>query len=632
MPAPRRKLSDAPVLNAGASVNTRSPNPVQGASPMTESILSSSFARLGYTFQRTIGQPENVHVVTNSAGKEVLVKILDTSDSGLIKDDVNERLQKTARSISSVVTMPIVEISDVQKLEDSRVAVFISPTDNKKFSEIRSEDVTDGRLVSLTVESVKYLTTSERFIGTKIGDFIVEELIGIGGMAIVFRGRNPEIEHNVAIKILTNYNTGSITESEERIKREASILTKLKHPNIVRVVTFTRVESGDIALITDLESGRNLSEILKAGPLTMKQTREVFVPVFDALDYAHTYSGSDSSGTLVRGILHRDIKPSNILVGDGQGEVKLSVKLIDFGIARSSAAVALTRTGQVVGSERYMPMELRLGRPASPASEVYSLAVTIAETVSGQTINDLLNIGVSMSDFLKTKGFSKGYIDVVLACALNPDPSVRYQDMKSFKKAFEEAMRLELGEVVAKPTVTTAREAPARVRLQRQNVFVRIGNSVENALWTVSGYILGMSGVSSVLYGLYASDYKYLRLTVVATAVTAAARLALDFAKFTIQKPFNAFMSILFFGGLIGGGYVMGNRFTENTPRQIVSWVVSTTRQDCRNVKTELAPHFKTVRSQIDAHSTEPKKVKEPKRVHGDAPRLVKPVSKGKTK
>lgn len=476
-----RKVLRAPEGRASSA-------PVRAA-PLSETPFSASLAKVGYTLNRVLSQPDNVFVATNSTGKEVMVRVLDPESSAVIRDDVTARLAKTSRAIASVISVPVVEISDVQRLDNGNVAVFVSPIEVEKLSDIRSTEVTEGKLVSLAIESAKHLSLTERFIGAQISKFTVEALIGIGGMAIIFKGRDPEIGQEVAIKILMN-SGGSVAEGEERIKREASILTKLRHPNILRVVLFTRLDSGDIALITDLESGKNLSERLSEGPLTMSHAQDIFAQVFDALIYAHSYNGTDNAGNPINGVLHRDIKPSNILVDDSNG-AKLGVKLIDFGIARSSAAVALTRTGVVVGSERYMAPELSFGRQASPASEVYSLAVTIVESLSGQTINDVLEGGTASPNFLRKNGISKGYIDAVLMKALNFDASQRYQDMRSFKDAFNEAMKKELGEAEAPVAqapvpraVTPARPVsiPRSPRPTRPNVIFRATNRVVNAV------------------------------------------------------------------------------------------------------------------------------------------------------
>lgn len=200
------------------------------------------------------------------------------------------------------------------------------------------------------------------------GRYRVDDYIGGGGMADVYKVWDTERSCYLAVKVMRQ----SLAEFEElaqRFQREAEALSRLQHPNIVRLYGLERDDEEDMAFIVmDYVDGPTLASKLKfaRGPLPLSEVVSMTEDVCAALAYAHSQS-----------IYHRDIKPSNIIVArDGRAI------LSDFGIARLSDA--LTMTYQGIGTPAYMSPEQCEGREAGAPSDIYSLGVVLYESLVGR--------------------------------------------------------------------------------------------------------------------------------------------------------------------------------------------------------------------------------------------------------
>jgi serine/threonine-protein kinase len=155
-----------------------------------------------------------------------------------------------------------------------------------------------------------------------------------------------------------------------RFLQEARSAASLHHPGIATVFDFgeSRTEDGLPFLVMEYVDGRPLSELLADGPMDPERARDLVLQAATALAEAHS-----------RDLVHRDVKPGNLMVtADGV------VKITDFGIARAGDGVALTETGQLLGTPSYLSPEQAEGRSATPASDVYSLAVVLFECLTGR--------------------------------------------------------------------------------------------------------------------------------------------------------------------------------------------------------------------------------------------------------
>ncbi len=193
----------------------------------------------------------------------------------------------------------------------------------------------------------------------------VERLLGTGGQAEVWLALDTELGERVAIKVLR---TDLQTEARERLKREVSLGRNMQHPNLVRV--YDLLEIGDrLAIVMEWLPGGNLAERLATGELPVTDVVRWAGEALSVLAYLH-----------VNDVVHRDVKPSNLLLDD-QGHVKLA----DLGLARRvEDARDLTRTSTAVGTPMFMSPEQLRGERATPASDLYSLGVTLFQLVTGR--------------------------------------------------------------------------------------------------------------------------------------------------------------------------------------------------------------------------------------------------------
>ncbi|HXT51546.1 MAG TPA: serine/threonine-protein kinase, partial [Thermoanaerobaculia bacterium] len=204
-------------------------------------------------------------------------------------------------------------------------------------------------------------------VGESLGRYQLEQLIGQGGMAVVYRAVDAVLGRTVAVKVIRS----AYTEDPhflERFLQEARLVASLDHPNILPLYDFGE-EKGRPYLVLPYLPGGSLADRMAGVPQPLPLVAAWTLQLAGALDAAHA-----------RGVLHRDVKPGNVLVTkDGR------LMLGDFGIARlAEATTRLTATGMVVGTPIYMAPELARGADASPASDRYALAVMLFEMIAGQ--------------------------------------------------------------------------------------------------------------------------------------------------------------------------------------------------------------------------------------------------------
>jgi len=194
--------------------------------------------------------------------------------------------------------------------------------------------------------------------------------IGRGGMAIVYRARDPRLKRGVAVKLLPP-DLAFRTDIRSRFLREAETAARLSHPNIVPIYTVDERE-GLVYFVMALVEGESLGDRVKrAGPLPIEDARAILSEVADALAYAHA-----------QGVVHRDIKPDNILLDANSGRAMVT----DFGIARAArdGDARLTATGAAIGTPAYMSPEQCAGdREIDGRSDLYSLGAVAYHMLAG---------------------------------------------------------------------------------------------------------------------------------------------------------------------------------------------------------------------------------------------------------
>lgn len=204
--------------------------------------------------------------------------------------------------------------------------------------------------------------------GTVLGGrYELRSVLAVGGMGEVWRGTDRELDRPVAVKVLKEDAQANETFLK-RFRNEAKNAAGLAHPNIAQVLDYGD-EQGLAYLIMELVEGEPLSSILeRESTLDEHRLVRMLIHTCRGLQVAHD-----------AGVMHRDIKPGNLLV---QGDDL--VKITDFGVSRSRDQTTLTATGMVMGTAQYLAPELALGKPATPASDIYALGIIAYEAVVGR--------------------------------------------------------------------------------------------------------------------------------------------------------------------------------------------------------------------------------------------------------
>ncbi|MCB9676316.1 MAG: serine/threonine protein kinase [Alphaproteobacteria bacterium] len=256
-------------------------------------------------------------------------------------------------------------------------------------------------------------------LGQKIDRYVVESVIGSGGLAVVYRVRHARLGSFHALKVL-RIHTRPI---RERLLQEGRIQASLKHPNIVNVTDI--VDVGDSpGLVMELVEGPDLGALIDSGTLTLAQVDALARDILGAVAAAHAQS-----------LVHRDLKPGNILIE--VSERGLVPKITDFGLAKlvgSNGGATNTQSGVTMGTPAYMaPEQIRDAKSAGPAADVFSLGAVLYELATGAMAfpgDDLLDLfaRVGRAEYVPTSSLRPDLPDRMadaIACALVADVDER---------------------------------------------------------------------------------------------------------------------------------------------------------------------------------------------------------------
>jgi len=204
-------------------------------------------------------------------------------------------------------------------------------------------------------------------VGDRVGPYVLEAVLGEGGMGCVFRARREDADPPVALKVLKPEFAGD-AEYVRRFDHEARATARVSSPNLVALVDVGEADGRPYMAMTYLDGTSLEDRLASEGPLPAAAVVGICCEMAAGLDALHG-----------DGLVHRDVKPANVMLGsDGRAT------LTDFGLARGEGYTWLTRAGQVMGTIDYMAPELIMGERATPASDIYSLACVTFQCLAGR--------------------------------------------------------------------------------------------------------------------------------------------------------------------------------------------------------------------------------------------------------
>ena len=268
--------------------------------------------------------------------------------------------------------------------------------------------------------------------------YVIEDVIGEGGMGVVYKAHHHKLGSTFAIKVLDS-KLARISTLRDRFLEEARIQATIQHPNIVRVLDILD-EDGVFGMVMQYIEGRTLDAYIhdECGQLTFPEARAITTVLLEAIDHAHQ-----------SGVIHRDLKPSNVLLttGHNPSAIGTSLKVLDFGIAKIlDANNGRTITGAKMGTPRYMaPEQVRNARDVDARADVYAIGLTLYEMVCGRSPYeelrdfDLLQaqIDTAPPPPSKYREDIPAELEAVILKSLEKDPDDRYSNAKEFMRALD---------------------------------------------------------------------------------------------------------------------------------------------------------------------------------------------------
>ena len=270
-------------------------------------------------------------------------------------------------------------------------------------------------------------------IGQRVGDYEIVSTLGVGGMGRVYRVRNVISDRTEAMKVLL---PDLVAEPDLAVRfiSEIRMLASFDHPNIAQLHTAFQVDN-QLVMMMEFVEGSSLEQIAKRGPIPQSEVINYMQQVLAALSYAHG-----------RGVIHRDIKPANIMV-TSQG----TVKLMDFGIAKSRTEQDLTRPGTTMGSLYYMSPEQVRGGTVDARSDLYSVGVMMYELLAGRrpfvadSAYEILNqqCNVVPQPPLEVNTQLPPPLSDIIVCAMAKDPANRFQNAQALGNALRQVAAMQ---------------------------------------------------------------------------------------------------------------------------------------------------------------------------------------------
>jgi ABC-type transport system substrate-binding protein len=318
-------------------------------------------------------------------------------------------------------------------------------------------------------------------IGSKLANrYEVVRELGRGGMGVVYLGRDPLLDREVAVKLIAQH--ALTPELRFRFLREARVVARMDHPGVVGVYDIGEHED-NLFFVMPLVPGTNLRSLLDGGALNLGELVELGVQAAEALQYSHSL-----------GVVHRDVKPENMLVVREPGE-GLRVRITDFGLAVISSEQRLTRTGAVLGTVAYLSPEQIASQPVDERVDVYALGTVLYECAAGKVPfagsdaqSTLYRIAHERPRPLRAVlADIDDELDATIMACLEKDPARRTQSARQLAAALAQ-YRAKLASTGRTSTILTTMTAapgvatPARALVGRERELADLQNRLDAAL------------------------------------------------------------------------------------------------------------------------------------------------------
>jgi len=335
-------------------------------------------------------------------------------------------------------------------------------------------------------------------LGIQLGDFVVEQFIGQGGMAVVYRAKQISMKRDVAIKIIDSRKVFDPENFQRRFAREAELSASLEHIHILPVYDYGTHEQYAYLAMRLLRGG-TLRDVIGMNGLPLERVGFWFNQIAQGLAYAHS-----------RGIIHRDVKPANIMLDDN-GNLFLS----DFGLAKMVDTGETTKTDNIVGTLSYMSPEQLRGDPLDHRTDIYSLGIVLYHMVCGRTpfqsssSDDIVSVIYKhLEEVPEPPSMLKANIppqlEMVILRAIEKNPKDRYQSVGDMAKAVKHALGTSVSSTsypdVSPDLLERAKTATTSQRQKQKNP------QVSSSMFIVTGIIGGVIGVAIAFVLLFGGD------------------------------------------------------------------------------------------------------------------------------
>lgn len=296
-------------------------------------------------------------------------------------------------------------------------------------------------------ESLLRTIEKDPFVGSLLANrYHIESVLGRGGMGVVYKARQQQMDKYMAIKMLHSHLVAE-PEAVKRFHREAKTVSLVRHHHIITLYDFGMSSQRQPYLVMDYLEGTSLKNLIKeVGPMPLDRAERIYAQVVDALDTAHSQD-----------LVHRDLKPENIMLSKYNNEEDW-VTLVDFGLSKLKEtkppedSYQITKVGDVCGSPPYMsPEQCLSSQVVDPRSDIYSLGICVYETLSGKLPFNAKS-AIEMLDchlYATPIPFSQSLpefkvcseITTVLNKSMQKEPEKRHQTVAEFGAEFAEAIR-----------------------------------------------------------------------------------------------------------------------------------------------------------------------------------------------